>query len=126
MLQEFVKGSQFIIITHNKKTMMVGDAILGVTMQEPGVSKKVSLKIEEAKKVVDEDREALTAAAETGEEPSSFDETPAEDVAAPAAPEPAEIPAPLEPAPRAMAEAGREEAREEPVPAEVTLSPPKE
>ncbi len=67
MLDEFVKGSQFIIISHNKKTMMVGDAIFGVTMQEAGVSKKVSLKIEEANRVIDE------AEAEAKQKPGAED-----------------------------------------------------
>ncbi|MCL1833353.1 MAG: hypothetical protein FWG49_02520, partial [Leptospirales bacterium] len=46
MLKEFVKGTQFIIVTHNKKTMNICESIYGVTMEEPGVSKLISLKIE--------------------------------------------------------------------------------
>jgi chromosome segregation protein len=46
MLREFSKSSQFIIVTHNKKTMNICESIYGITMEEPGVSKLVSLKIE--------------------------------------------------------------------------------
>lgn len=46
MLKQFSKRTQFIVVTHNKKTMSVGESIYGVTMEEPGVSKLVSLKLE--------------------------------------------------------------------------------
>jgi chromosome segregation protein len=46
MLREFAKGTQFIIVTHNKKTMNICESIYGVTMEEPGVSKLISFKIE--------------------------------------------------------------------------------
>ncbi len=41
MIKQFSEKSQFIIVTHNKQTMAAVDAIYGVTMQEPGVSKLV-------------------------------------------------------------------------------------
>jgi chromosome segregation protein len=44
ILQEFAKRSQFIVISHNKITMEKADVLYGVTMQEPGVSKLVSVK----------------------------------------------------------------------------------
>jgi chromosome segregation protein len=46
LLKEFSRGSQFIIVTHNKKTMSIGETLYGVTMEEPGVSKLVSLKMD--------------------------------------------------------------------------------
>lgn len=45
MVREMSKGSQFILITHNKRTMEVADTLYGVTMEEPGVSKLVSVKL---------------------------------------------------------------------------------
>jgi chromosome segregation protein len=38
--------TQFIIVTHNRKTMETGSVLYGVTMQEPGVSKIVSVRWE--------------------------------------------------------------------------------
>ncbi len=43
MIRQFSDNSQFIIVTHNKTTMSTVDVIYGVTMQEPGVSKLVSV-----------------------------------------------------------------------------------
>jgi chromosome segregation protein len=42
------KQSQFILITHNKRTMEVVDTLYGVTMEEPGISKLVSVRMREA------------------------------------------------------------------------------
>jgi chromosome segregation protein len=44
LLRKFVKDSQFIIITHNKRTVSAAQAIYGVTMEERGVSKTVSMR----------------------------------------------------------------------------------
>ncbi|MFH1226738.1 MAG: chromosome segregation protein SMC [Planctomycetota bacterium] len=52
LIKEFSSTSQFIVITHNKKTMMAADALYGVTMSIPGVSKKISVKmIDEVKSI---------------------------------------------------------------------------
>jgi chromosome segregation protein len=45
-IAEMAEKTQFIVITHNKKTMEAARALYGVTMQEPGVSKIVSVKFE--------------------------------------------------------------------------------
>jgi len=47
MLTEMGEQTQFIIVTHNRKTMEMGSVLYGVTMQEPGVSKLVSVRWEE-------------------------------------------------------------------------------
>ena len=43
LLKKFITDSQFIIITHNKRTVAAASAIYGVTMEERGVSKIVSM-----------------------------------------------------------------------------------
>lgn len=43
VIEEYAKYSQFVIITHHKKTMAACDTLYGVTMQEPGTSTKVSV-----------------------------------------------------------------------------------
>lgn len=47
MVAEMSALSQFIIITHNKCTMEIADTLYGVTMEEPGVSKLVSVRMSE-------------------------------------------------------------------------------
>jgi len=46
LLEEFLEHSQFIIITHSKRTMGYAGVLYGITMQEAGVSKKVSVRFE--------------------------------------------------------------------------------
>jgi chromosome segregation protein len=43
MLKRFSDRTQFIVVTHNKKTMEIAESLYGVTMQEPGVSRLVSV-----------------------------------------------------------------------------------
>ena len=47
LLADMCGQTQFIVVTHNRKTMEMGSVLYGVTMQEPGVSKLVSVKWEE-------------------------------------------------------------------------------
>jgi chromosome segregation protein len=46
LLREMSNESQFILITHNKKTMELNDTLYGITMQEPGVSQAVSVQLQ--------------------------------------------------------------------------------
>jgi chromosome segregation protein len=52
LLKEFSLKSQFIIITHSKRTMEIADTLYGVTMEESGVSKLVGVKFTSEGKVV--------------------------------------------------------------------------
>jgi chromosome segregation protein len=51
LVKEMAKRSQIIIVTHNKHTMKVNNILYGVTMEEKGVSKMVSVSLEQAEKV---------------------------------------------------------------------------
>ena len=46
LLAEMSRQSQFVLITHNKKTMEFNDNLYGVTMQEPGISEAVSVQLQ--------------------------------------------------------------------------------
>ncbi len=48
LVREMSAQSQFILITHNKRTMEVADTLYGVTMEEPGISKLVSVRLRDA------------------------------------------------------------------------------
>ena len=51
LLQEFSGQTQFVVITHNPRTIEAADWIYGVTMEEPGVSTIVGVKLQEALEV---------------------------------------------------------------------------
>jgi len=48
VLRELCTQTQFVVITHNRKTMESADVLYGVTMEEPGLSRLVSVKLTEA------------------------------------------------------------------------------
>ncbi|MBM3317704.1 MAG: chromosome segregation protein SMC [Candidatus Eisenbacteria bacterium] len=62
LLRSFSERTQFIVITHNKLTMETADVLYGVTMQEPGISRVVSVRLERGQLVTD-DQEAGRALA---------------------------------------------------------------
>ncbi len=51
LLEEFKADTQFLVITHNPRTMQAADAVYGVTMQEPGVSTIVGVRLGEREHV---------------------------------------------------------------------------
>jgi len=62
IIKEFQKNSQFIIITHSKRTMSIMDQLYGVTMQIRGVSKKISVKFDEYEEPEETDQVGQEAA----------------------------------------------------------------
>jgi chromosome segregation protein len=45
VLHELSEDAQFMVITHSKQTMAIADSLFGVTMEEPGISKIVSVRL---------------------------------------------------------------------------------
>jgi len=54
LVRKMSDGSQFLFISHNKITMEIASQLIGVTMQEAGVSRVVAVDIEEAMKLAEE------------------------------------------------------------------------
>jgi len=54
LVKEMSKQSQFVFISHNKITMEIANQLMGITMQEPGVSRVVAVDIDEAMKLTEE------------------------------------------------------------------------
>ena len=48
VLRDFLSSTQFIVVTHSKKTMAAADTLYGVTMEESGVSKRIAVRFEAA------------------------------------------------------------------------------
>jgi chromosome segregation protein len=63
LIGEMSGQTQFIIVTHNRKTMEMGSVLYGVTMQEPGVSKLVSVRWEESESPAPKQQAAAASAA---------------------------------------------------------------
>jgi chromosome segregation protein len=63
LIGEMSGQTQFIIVTHNRKTMEMGSVLYGVTMQEPGVSKLVSVRWEESEAPATKQQAAAASAA---------------------------------------------------------------
>ncbi len=64
VLNEFLEWTQFIVVTHTKKTMACANTLYGITMQESGISKRVSVRFED----VSEDGEIREEAIRRAEE----------------------------------------------------------
>jgi chromosome segregation protein len=63
LIRELTDRTQFIVITHNKRTMQIADQLYGVTMEEPGISKLVSVNLSAIGKSPDKKRATITAVA---------------------------------------------------------------
>ncbi|MBL9177985.1 MAG: chromosome segregation protein SMC [Verrucomicrobiaceae bacterium] len=82
MLDNFIDNSQFIIVTHNKRTMSRADVIYGVTMQEFGVSKPVGVRMttEDTRTLKKSDQELALDAPVTPKRDVSDEEDPANEL----------------------------------------------
>ncbi len=79
VLERFVAQSQFIIITHNKRTIAKADILYGVTMEERGISKLVGMRLTGGNP--EEETRPIRAEARTEQRALELDDTPAENVA---------------------------------------------
>jgi len=61
LLGEFTAHSQFVVISHAKRTMRMANVLYGVTMQEPGVSQRISVRFEEAQEMAEPAAEPVEA-----------------------------------------------------------------
>jgi chromosome segregation protein len=60
VLREFAERSQFVVVTHNRGTMEAADTLYGVTMDEPGISRLVSVRLDDvASERSEQDEERL-------------------------------------------------------------------
>jgi len=73
VLQRFLEHSQFIIITHNKRTIGMADVLYGVTMQEQGISRIVSVKFHKSDEPVT-DHQAISLETPTSLRPVDSEE----------------------------------------------------
>ncbi len=48
LIREMAERTQFVLITHNRRTMEVADTLYGITMERPGISKVVAVRLREA------------------------------------------------------------------------------
>ena len=78
VLKEFLTWTQFIIVTHSKKTMTCATSMYGVTMQESGVSKQVSVRFED----VSDNGEIRLSAAVAADPPPTGDSEGEEEIQA--------------------------------------------
>ena len=71
VVREMTDRSQFIVITHNKRTMEIADRLYGVTMEEPGVSKLVAVNLRGGPARIGNARRSRREAAAGSREPRS-------------------------------------------------------
>ena len=50
LIRQMSRHTQFILITHNKRTMEIAEVMYGVTMEEPGVSRLISVHLDDAER----------------------------------------------------------------------------
>jgi chromosome segregation protein len=63
MIRHFSDRTQFIVITHNKRTMEAADYLYGITMEEPGISSVVSVALGNGEQTVEEEETWAVASA---------------------------------------------------------------
>ncbi|HYF52375.1 MAG TPA: chromosome segregation protein SMC [Planctomycetota bacterium] len=96
IVREFLDRSQFVVISHNKKTMSYADILYGITMPEPGVSKRIAIKFSEIEQhlpmdVIEKEAAERRAAAQATAKEAKPAEVPEDPSPVEAAPETAPV-----------------------------------
>lgn len=73
-LRSFAELSQYIVITHNKKTVLGAKTMLGVTMEESGVSKIITMRLDRDISADDEEERSLVSGDKIAENAEVFEE----------------------------------------------------
>ena len=71
LLREMAQDTQFLVITHNKLTMEVASTLYGVTMEERGISKLVSVEMDEVQPFQDPAQQPVQDAPEASAAPDA-------------------------------------------------------
>ena len=81
VLREFLGWTKFVVVTHSKKTMTAANTLYGITMQESGVSKRVSVRFEDVSDDGEISQEAIDRSQDGSQRPMATESDRSDDAA---------------------------------------------